>query len=76
MSFADFDRGVPSKEIQNRKNEWAQQQQAAKEREILTLWHESERRLNILRSFSAHTDQGPTNKEMQRWLAAINKRTH
>lgn len=47
---------------------------ALQEREILETWHESERRLNILRTIGTHVDEKPTTEEMKRWLEEVGAR--
>lgn len=71
MSFAAFDRGIPAAEIQKQKKSLLQRDPVERERELLQLWRESERRLGILRSFGTHLDEEPTDEQIKSWLKLV-----
>lgn len=74
MSFRDFDQGIPAAQVR-KENNWKQQHRPeGGEAEILSRWHESERRLSILRSFGTHIDHMPTREEMMRWIEEVKAR--
>ena len=71
MSFAAFDRGIPASEIQKQKKTLLQSNAVERERELLQLWRESERRLTILRSYGTHLDEQPTDEQIKTWLKLV-----
>jgi hypothetical protein len=66
MSFSDFDKGTPSKPFCQRSKK------AEVDMEMLARFHESERRLSILRSRDGETHT-PTDREILRWLKTVEK---
>jgi hypothetical protein len=68
MSYSDFERGIKTVPFCQRKTE-----SDAKDNHLINEFFESERRLSMLRSFTAE-DRPPTLEEMKKWIDKQKKR--
>ena len=68
MSYLAFSQGIKSVPFVQRTR-----QSKDVDEEFLQKFKESERRLNILRTFGEHIDHQPTEEEMRNWLKSIRR---
>ncbi len=68
MSFSDFEQGTPSVPFCQRQKK--QQNAQADADDMLEMFQESERRLNILRIISGDQHE-PTDEEIRRWISTV-----
>ncbi len=66
MSYLDFAKGVSTTPFIQRKRH-----QQLDHDDLLVNFKESERRLNILRTFGGHLGQLPTDEEMKNWFRSL-----
>ena len=67
MSFADFDRGITARQLQEQRDA---SEAADSETRAFANWRESEHVLNILRKIKPNTASG--DEAMDQWLQSLN----